>query len=605
MNIRLLFAGRFFRFLCVVLSIVMGTSPSAAVLAQTNAAQQAVRRQVQGLGQADEPQAPQQEVVQSRDAVNRVGGDTTLLADPAAGKIDTTYISPGASAVVVLRPAQLMTSPMTDLLPREVASAAGLKYLGFDPADVDEAIAFVDMSNPSAPPAYGLTIKFNKPFRGSSIPPERRAHAQLSELNGKKYLQSQHPILPSFYGPNGRTLVVAPDAMLRQMVEAKGQGTTGPILDRVRNVPAGSDLYVAVDVATLRPLIQMGLMQARAQAPPDVQPLLDAPNFIAAAELTVNLSAPGSTSLVMHGNDEAAAQQLETLLSDASRKYQEKMRAQFAEQAASEDPVQRAFAQYAERVSGKWSEPFMPKRAGSSLTFFETDSRQDAKQQLTTVAVIGILVALLLPAVQAAREAARRNQSMNNLKQIMLAHHVHHDMKKAFPAHASYSDDGRPLLSWRVHILPLIEEQALYQQFKLDEPWDSEHNRSLIAQMPAVFQNPNLVTEPGKTNYLAVVGTDCAFNGTKDGLKMQDITDGTSKTIAIVEADADQAVEWTKPDDWEYAAENPKAGLGTLRQGGWNAALCDGSVHFISNSLDVETLKAMFTRAGGERVGDF
>jgi hypothetical protein len=123
--------------------------------------------------------------------------------------------------------------------------------------------------------------------------------------------------------------------------------------------------------------------------------------------------------------------------------------------------------------------------------------------------------------------------------------------------------------------------------------------------MPAVFQNPNLVTEPGKTNYLAVVGTDCAFNGTKDGLKMQDITDGTSKTIAIVEADADQAVEWTKPDDWEYAAENPKAGLGTLRQGGWNAALCDGSVHFISNSLDVETLKAMFTRAGGERVGDF
>jgi type II secretory pathway pseudopilin PulG len=309
--------------------------------------------------------------------------------------------------------------------------------------------------------------------------------------------------------------------------------------------------------------------------------------------------------LVVHGNDEAGAQQLETLLSDASRKYQEKMRANFAEQAASEDPVERAFAQYAERVSGRWSEPFMPTRSGTSLTFFNVENQQNAQQQLTTVAVIGILVALLLPAVQAAREAARRSQSTNNLKQMMLALMNYHDVKGAFPAHASYSDDGKPLLSWRVHILPYIEEGALYEQFKLDEPWDSEHNRALVAQMPAAYQNPNVVTEPGKTNYLAVVGNECAFNGTKDGMKLQDITDGTSKTIAIVEADADQAVEWTKPDDWEYAAENPKAGLGKLRPGGWNAALCDGSVHFISENIDPEMLKALFTRAGGEANGDF
>jgi type II secretory pathway pseudopilin PulG len=517
--------------------------------------------------------------------------------------IDTTYISPGAVAVVALRPAQIMTSPMAEMLPTEVATAAGLKYLGFDPADVDEAIAFVDMSNPMAPPSYGLSIKFNKPFKGSAIPQELRGHAQLGELNGKKYLQSQHPMMPSFYGPNNMTLIVAPDATLRQIVEAKGQDVSGPIFDRVRAAPAGSDLYAAVDVASLRPLIQMGLSQPRAQVPPEFQQYFDAPNLVSAAELTVNIVKPGTTSLIVHASDEAAATQLETLVADASNMYQERMKAQFAAQAASDDPVEQAMAKYAERISGSWTKSFAPTREGTSLVLFRTEvSEQNQQQKMVAMAVIGVLVALLLPAIQAAREAARRNQSMNNLKQMMLALHMYHDTKKTFPAHASYSDDGKPLLSWRVHILPFIEEQALYEQFRLDEPWDSEHNKALIARMPQVFQNPNFPNEPGKTNYLAVVGDECIFNGTKDGVRLQDITDGTSKTIALVEADADQAVEWTKPDDWEYNAETPNAGLGNLRPGVWMAAISDGSVQAVAEQIDLNVLKAMFTRAGGEVI---
>jgi prepilin-type processing-associated H-X9-DG protein len=93
------------------------------------------------------------------------------------------------------------------------------------------------------------------------------------------------------------------------------------------------------------------------------------------------------------------------------------------------------------------------------------------------------------------------------------------------------------------------------------------------------------------------------FDGSDKGIKFRDVTDGTSHTIALVEADADQAVEWTKPDDWEYDAANPNSGLGHLRPGGWNAAFCDGSVRFISNDTDVEMLKAFFTRSGGEIVG--
>jgi len=585
-----------------LLAAVMAVSPSAAVFAQTNAAAQAIRKRVQGgIGQGEDPDASSDRApVPRATTTERAPRPATAAARPAAGAIDTTFVSPGAAAVVVLRPAQLMSSPLAEMLPTEVATAAGLKYAGFDPADVDEVIAFGEMS-PQGMPSYGLILKFNKPFKGSSIPQERRVHAQLGELNGKKYLQSQQPMLPSFYGPNNKTLVVAPDEALRQMVEAQGQSTTGPLLDRVRQAPAGSDLYIAVDIASLRPMTGPYLGMAKPQAPPDVQPFFDVPNLLAALELTVNLSGPGPTSLVAHANDEAAAEQVMTLVADASQKYQTNLKAQLAEQAASEDPVERAFAQYADRVSSKWMTPFMPTREGASLTLFHTDGLNDSQKKML-IAGVGIAAAMGLPATMSAREAARRAQSTNNLKQMMLALHMYHDTRKTFPAHANYSDDGKPLLSWRVHILPFIEEQALYQQFHLDEPWDSEHNKTLISQMPNVFKNPNLPLEPGKTNYLAIVGKECVMDGTEKGIGMRNITDGTSKTIALVEADPAQAVEWTKPDDLEFNPDDPKAGLGNVRPGGWNAGFCDGSVQFIAEGIDLGTLTALFTRAGGEVV---
>jgi hypothetical protein len=548
------------------------------------------------LGQREQPEAAE---APAPPAAARLG---TSTVPTASGGIDTSFISPGAVAVVVIRPAQIMTSPITEMLPREVATAAGLKYLGFDPADVDEVVAFGDMSNPGMP-GYGLTVKFNKPFKAASIPPEARAHAQLSELNGKKYLQSQHPnpMLPSFYGPNTKTLVVAPDETLRQMVEARGQSTSGPLLDRVRQAPAGSDLYIGVDVAALRPMAGMYLGMAAAQVPDDVKPFLNIPNLLAALELTVNLTVDGPTSLVAHANDEATAEEVLSLINDANQKYQSNLKAQLAEQAASEDPIERAFAQYAERVSGQWLTPFVPQRDGAKLTLFQTEGL-DASQKKMLIAGIGIAAATLLPAVSAAREGARREVSMNNQKQIMLALLNHESAKRAFPAHAIYSDDGQPLLSWRVAILPYIEQQALYDQFRLNEPWDSEHNKALIAQMPQVYANPNLPLEPGKTNYLAAVGADCVFNGTNQGVGLRDITDGTSNTIAVVESDPAQAVEWSKPDDLEFNPDDPKAGLGNVRPGGWNAAFSDGSVQFIAEAIDPQLLKALVTRAGGEPV---
>ena len=152
-----------------------------------------------------------------------------------------------------------------------------------------------------------------------------------------------------------------------------------------------------------------------------------------------------------------------------------------------------------------------------------------------------------------------------------------------------------------MHLLPFLDQGQLYRQFKLDEPWDSPHNKKLIEHMPVVFKNPNLSLPDFKTNYLVPIGKGTIFEGTKE-IGMSRITDGTSNTVMVVEANADQAVIWTKPDDLAYDPANPLRGLGGLRPGGFQVGFADGSVHFISSSVDLTTLRALFTYAGGESV---
>ena len=153
-------------------------------------------------------------------------------------------------------------------------------------------------------PDYGATFKFKNAIRASSIPLEMRAHAQLAELGGKKYLRSAVPMRHSLYGPNNKTLVAATDPALRHLVENASQPKSGPMMDRLREVPSGSDLYVALDIAALRPLlapfIQMGLAQAQSmgnssEAKQNVQ---KCSILISGIELTLKCVCPGPTASV-------------------------------------------------------------------------------------------------------------------------------------------------------------------------------------------------------------------------------------------------------------------------------------------------------------------
>jgi prepilin-type processing-associated H-X9-DG protein len=588
MNMRQLVGRPFGRFLCVLLSVTMVEGPAAQIVAQQpvqNSGKEAVEMP-RRLPAAD---------------------DSTRIGAPSAGKIDLTYVTPQAVVLVAARPRQLLTSPATTLMPVEVASAAGIEHLGIDPADVDEVVAFVE------PPSvlglqYGLVLKLARPMALSDLPEKLRSRTQPGQLAGKAYLQSVQPQLPSLFMPDERTLLAMPEVTLQKVLLSIASAQSSPLIERVKALPGGDDLYAVVDVVSLRPLLvpwlNVAVMQKRDSFPEEAKPFLELPNLVAAVDLSLNLTSPRPAMLAVHANDAASADRLEQLYALAKQMQRKQTIEGVAKLQQSQDPVERAFGRYIERVSNLTDDLYVPERQGDSLVLFHGLQQDNPiQQQLITVAVVGMLVALILPAIQAAREAARRNQSMSQLKQLILAMHMYADSHKALPPHASYGPDGKPLLSWRVHLLPYLEQEQLYAQFKLDEPWDSPHNRALIPLMPGVFANPNLgAPKEGKTDYLALVGPQCILDGSPNGIGFAKIGDGMSKTIVLVEADADRAVFWTKPADIEFDPNNPSAGFGKLRPGGCNAAFADGHVQFISNDIDPAMLKALITRNGREAI---
>ena len=148
-------------------------------------------------------------------------------------------------------------------------------------------------------------------------------------------------------------------------------------------------------------------------------------------------------------------------------------------------------------------------------------------------------VRLLKPIVNRQQTARWQSMIVNDLKQLGLAIHNWHNKHNVFPAHANYSQEGQPLLSWRVHLLPYLDQTPLYQKFHLDEPWDSEHNKQLIAQIPEIFTVPgSTVAGKGKTGYVFPILPDgsAITTGTKNGITFSEITDGSSNTVMITQS---------------------------------------------------------------------
>jgi len=199
-------------------------------------------------------------------------------------------------------------------------------------------------------------------------------------------------------------------------------------------------------------------------------------------------------------------------------------------------------------------------------------------------------------------DARNRNASSNNLKQIALAFHNYAGANEIrLPGNIEVK--GKALLSWRVLILPYIEEEKLFKEFKLDEPWDSKHNIKLLERMPKVFDSPRVtVKKKGYTVYQTFYGPDAVFGPGPAKSFPASIPDGTSNTILAVESST--AVPWTKPADIPFDMKKNLPDFGKAYGRKPLAALLDGSVRILDlNKISAETLKNAINPADGNPLG--
>jgi hypothetical protein len=222
---------------------------------------------------------------------------------------------------------------------------------------------------------------------------------------------------------------------------------------------------------------------------------------------------------------------------------------------------------------------------------------------------VTVLVATFFaPSLTRTPAAARELQCRDNLRRIGLAMQRYHEVHGSFPPAYVADENGKPMHSWRVLLLPYLDEQRLFREYDFSSPWDSPENVRLARRMPAVYACPEDTDAAfGDTSYVVVNGTGVVFDG-PNKMPAQEISDGLGNTILVVES-VGGGVPWTAPRDLEVGStslsinRDDERGMGSNhRAGGAHFLMGDGSVYFFSDRVPTEAIEAMLTASGGESV---
>jgi hypothetical protein len=524
---------------------------------------------------------------QDNAAANRIAP-----AVAAAQPIATPMIPADAVGAFFFFPQEVLKTPELKLMPIEIADAWLTENVGIKLADIESVRGYTGIPGPLGP-NFGMLIKLNAELDATRINRDRFAGPaeKVGELTAIPLRDMPGSYL---HRVDPKTYVIATIDMLSPMITSNGK--TGPMAEMLAGRSRTSPLVLAAAMEPIRPMVEQAAAAGAipAAVPPPLNNLRKFPSL--AKGVVTEMSPMGNRSeIVVVANNDVDAKELQLILQDGMSFGRDMAILQAMQQVQGEDAVSQATRSYFQRLANEIVTMLQPQLDGDELTI-----RLEGIQ--TGYASSGVMVGLLLPAVQAAREAARRTNSMNNMKQILLAMHIYHDAMQKFPDARARNADGKLMLSWRVALLPYLEEGDLYNQFHLDEPWDSEHNLKLVAKMPRVYADPSVPVLPGTeglTNYHVPFGDGLLFDA-KGPTHFRDVTDGTSNTIAVFEAA--RPVPWTMPEDAEISEANPAANLSRLRAGIFQVGFADGSVQVLPQTIDAMTLWSLFTRAGGEVV---
>jgi hypothetical protein len=522
----------------------------------------------------------------------RDGSDVAAKDEPAAkGKLpaDLALVPGDAFAFVTVRVADLWNDEGTKALRTDFAKAnpdaykEAIKGVSVPPDQV-ERLTFVITKTPGpndSGPIVAVLVATTKPYDQKKVLADLVPEAKEEKRKGKTYFAQGEAAV---YPVDATTFLMGRTDTVEGVMDAAGKGGETVLAPALALAAGKNHVVGAMRPAAL--LDTIGNM-----IPPQVEafkPLLEAQ--AAYGQVNFGKEAKLEAHVVYGGESEAkdgvtAAKALVALI---------------------ESVLPMGEAELDKLPKGK-IDTFkkLYKEFGTTLKDVPIEAKgKEVKVTLTLKADVATISKGVFEGLVVARGGAAQVSSVNNLKQMAVAMHNYADTMGNFPPAAITDKDGKPLLSWRVAILPYVEQNNLYQQFHLDEPWDSDHNKKLLENMPKIYVVPTADGKEAdekqtKTHYRVFHGKGAAFEGTT-GIKFADITDGTSNTILIVEAE--DAVPWTKPDELPFDPKKdpPKVGLKGAEK--FNAAFADGAVHTMSKKIDKDTLKGLITRNGGENV---
>jgi beta-lactamase regulating signal transducer with metallopeptidase domain len=539
-------------------------------------------------------------------------GNTTAQSNET---FNLAFLPAEAKLVVAVRPRTLLqrreARALLDSLKR---SPAFQRILIVPPEDVEQLLAFWEGipsgaaqpgGGPLVPFPSGCVLRMSKPQEWKPLLNQLLRSPREVQLDGQTYLRPDGPERWGVFTPDDRTLVVAQEDLLRELIEDRKAPAPRHPWDEAWSKVVKGQAMVALEARWVRRRIAQGLQGGPAGpggAPgPDlkletISPLLEKAQSYA---LGIDASDGMTVDLVAATASEDATkpvastlQALVTLSKNGVQGLRRDLHGQAAVSSEALEWVIAAADSLLDKARLETTGNFVHLQAKASLDLAEG-------------------MKLLGPAVSAANVANNRVISTNNLKQIVLAFHNYHSARNCFPTSVLYGGaSGKVPHSWRVAILPYIEQQELYNHYNFDEPWDSPNNRKLLDQMPAIYSFPAPSGGPSsRTNasYFVFTGQGAALDPvaarerkTAKSPTIMDITDGTSNTILVVEARRD--IPWTKPEDIPLAPNGVLPDLGGFTPDGFNAAFADGAVFYLKKSIHPAVLKALITRDGGEVV---
>ncbi|MBN9119140.1 MAG: DUF1559 domain-containing protein [Planctomycetes bacterium] len=532
-------------------------------------------------------------------------------AQPAEPSADLALVPADAVGFIHVRLADLWSNEVMSGF-RKTWEKAGPKALAeldrqFVPAPstISRATAFVLLDDKKQPQVVSV-LTFSAAFDPAAVVKSYLPNHTTEKVGNKTVYRSPDNSLDLHF-PDNKHIVLGVNGSLDHYL-SKPVAKDGPLAASLKLAGSGTKVMVAsADISAL-PIPPDALKDV----PPDARDILKAKQLTVA----VDLGADARLDVRAAYADAEAAQNAEKAvkaLAEIGRKELAKSKKELEDKlydpklktprSATElpDAIGTVFALGAlNRLDETLADPKFITRDKAELAL----AVPMPKEVLTLVGGFAALTAAaLVPAVQKVREGAARLQSSNNLKQIGLAIHNYESAYGHLP-HDIVDKTGKPLLSWRVQILPFIEQDNLYKQFKLDEPWDSANNKQWSQATIRVFVSPDAPLPPkpeyGLTCYRGVSGPGAAFESGKK-LKFTDFTDGLSNTVLVIETN--ELVPWAKPGDFPF---DPKKPLPKITPPGgrdvFQVLMGDGSVRALSTSIAEKTLKAAFTRNGGEPV---